>query len=56
MLFQEDGSAEIKRVYIRPEYRGRKLGEQTVSEIETILVPVAVCHRDSPATGYSTLP
>lgn len=36
LLFQADGSAEIKRVYIRPEYRGRKLGEQIVSAIETI--------------------
>ncbi|MBD8213481.1 GNAT family N-acetyltransferase [Erwinia persicina] len=35
LLFQADGSAEIKRVYIRPEYRGRKLGEQIVSAIET---------------------
>ncbi|WP_442797217.1 GNAT family N-acetyltransferase [Pantoea vagans] len=36
LLFQADGSAEIKRVYIRPEYRGRKLGEQIVSAIESI--------------------
>lgn len=36
LLFHADGSAEIKRVYIRPEYRGRKLGEQIVSAIETI--------------------
>lgn len=36
LLFQENGSAEIKRVYIRPEYRGRKLGEQIVGAIETI--------------------
>lgn len=36
LLFHEDGSAEIKRVYIRPEYRGRKLGEQIVSAIEGI--------------------
>ncbi|CQJ67154.1 GNAT family N-acetyltransferase [Yersinia intermedia] len=36
LLFQADGSAEIKRVYIRLEYRGRKLGEQIVSAIETI--------------------
>ncbi|WP_278495540.1 GNAT family N-acetyltransferase [Pantoea vagans] len=36
LLFHEDGSAEIKRVYIRPEYRGRKLGEQIVSTIEMI--------------------
>ncbi|MCX2905576.1 GNAT family N-acetyltransferase [[Curtobacterium] plantarum] len=36
LLFHENGSAEIKRVYIRPEYRGRKLGEQIVSVIETI--------------------
>lgn len=36
LLFQADSSAEIKRVYIRPEYRGRKLGELIVSAIETI--------------------
>lgn len=36
LLFHEDGSAEIKRVYIRPEYRGMKLGEQIVSAIEGI--------------------
>lgn len=36
LLFHEDGSAEIKRVYIRPEYRGRKLGEKIVSAIEGI--------------------
>ena len=36
LLFQEDGSAEIKRVYIRPEYRGRKLGEKIVRAIEMI--------------------
>lgn len=36
LLFQGEGSAEIKRVYIRPEYRGRRLGEQILSAIETI--------------------
>lgn len=36
LLLQGDGSAEIKRVYVRPEYRGRKLGEQILSAIETI--------------------
>ena len=36
LLFHEDGSAEIKRVYIRPDYRGRKLGEKIVSAIEGI--------------------
>ena len=36
LLFNEDGSAEIKRVYIRPEYRGRKLGEKIISAIEGI--------------------
>ncbi|WP_241606458.1 GNAT family N-acetyltransferase [Rosenbergiella epipactidis] len=36
LLFHEDGSAEIKRVYIRPEYRGRKLGEKIISAIEGI--------------------
>ncbi|MEQ9847373.1 GNAT family N-acetyltransferase [Pectobacterium brasiliense] len=36
LLFQENGSVEIKRVYIRPEYRSRKLGEQIVNVIKTI--------------------
>lgn len=36
LLTHENGSAEIKRVYIRPEYRGRKLGEAIVSAIEKI--------------------
>lgn len=36
LLFQEGGFAEIKRVYIRPAYRGRKLGEQIIAAIETI--------------------
>ena len=36
LLFHEDGSAEIKRVYIRPECRGKKLGERIVSAIEGI--------------------
>lgn len=36
LLLHEDGSAEIKRVYIRPEYRGKKLGEKIVTAIEGI--------------------
>ncbi|MGO2155237.1 MAG: GNAT family N-acetyltransferase [Serratia proteamaculans] len=36
LVFQGEGSAEIKRVYIRPEFRGLKLGEQIVSAIESI--------------------
>jgi len=35
LLTHENGSAEIKRVYIRPEFRGLKLGEQIVSAIES---------------------
>lgn len=37
LLFTENGSVEIKRAYIRPEYRGRKTGEQIVGAIETIV-------------------
>lgn len=36
LLFQAVGIAEIKRVYIRPEFRGQKLGEEIVSAIESI--------------------
>lgn len=38
LLFQGDGSGEVKRVYIRPEYRGRKLGERIIASIENIAI------------------
>ncbi|WP_244964695.1 GNAT family N-acetyltransferase [Pantoea stewartii] len=43
LLFQENDSAEIKRVYIRPEYRGRTLRERIVSAIETMNLEKAPC-------------
>ncbi|NTX79642.1 GNAT family N-acetyltransferase [Serratia proteamaculans] len=55
LLFQEVGSAEIKRVYIRPEFRGQKLGEQIVSAIESI-ASVNSCHILRLETGIYQQP
>jgi putative acetyltransferase len=55
LLFQEVGSAEIKRVYIRPEFRGQKLGEQIVSAIESI-ASVNSCHIFRLETGIHQQP
>lgn len=55
LLFQDEGSAEIKRVYIRPEFRGLKLGEQIVSAIESI-ASVNSCHILRLETGIHQQP
>jgi putative acetyltransferase len=55
LLFQEVDSAEIKRVYIRPEFRGQKLGEQIVSVIESIAT-VNSCHILRLETGIHQQP
>ncbi|KGD84564.1 putative acetyltransferase [Pantoea sp. PNA 14-12] len=34
LLLQDGNVGEIKRVYIRPEYRGRQLGEQILASLE----------------------
>ncbi len=34
VLLQGESAGEIKRVYIRPEYRGKKLGEHIVAYLE----------------------
>jgi putative acetyltransferase len=36
VLLSGDGVGEVKRVYIRPAYRGKKLGELIVARLETI--------------------
>jgi putative acetyltransferase len=55
LLFQAVGSAEIKRVYIRPEFRGQKLGEQIVIAIESI-ASVNSCHLMRLETGIHQQP
>ncbi|CAI0752527.1 GNAT family N-acetyltransferase [Serratia quinivorans] len=55
LLFQAVGLAEIKRVYIRPEFRGQKLGEQIVSVIESI-ASVNSCHILRLETGIHQQP
>ncbi|HEY3987272.1 GNAT family N-acetyltransferase [Cedecea sp.] len=36
ILLQDNGEAELKRIFIRPSYRGFKLGEKIVSELEAV--------------------
>ncbi len=41
IFLQGDSAAEIKRVYIRPQYRGNKIGERIVSRLEKLAVQSA---------------
>ncbi|PLR33331.1 GNAT family N-acetyltransferase [Chimaeribacter californicus] len=36
VYLQGDGAAEIKRMYIRPAYRGQQLGEKIIACLETL--------------------
>ncbi|MFV9376446.1 GNAT family N-acetyltransferase [Citrobacter portucalensis] len=55
ILFQGDGACELKRVYIRPEYRGRKLGEQIIAGLERLATENA-CHLLRLETGIHQQP
>ncbi|HHB1426521.1 TPA: GNAT family N-acetyltransferase [Serratia odorifera] len=55
LYFQDGGFAEVKRVYIRPEYRGRKLGEQIVASIESLALEHG-CHQLRLETGMRQQP
>lgn len=55
LLFQEGGFGELKRVYIRPEFRGRKLGEQIVAFLENIALE-NICHQLRLETGIHQQP
>ncbi|MEN4793322.1 GNAT family N-acetyltransferase [Pantoea agglomerans] len=55
VLFQEDGLGEMKRVYIRPEFRGRKLGERIVNALEN-LARESLCHQLRLETGIHQQP
>jgi len=55
VLFQEAGFGEIKRVYIRPEFRGRKLGELIVGSLEQ-LARENRCHQLRLETGIHQQP
>ena len=41
IFLQGDSAAEIKRVYIRPQYRGNKIGERIVSSLEQLALQSA---------------
>lgn len=55
LLLQDGGEAELKRVYIRPAYRGRGLGEQIVGTIEG-LASASGCRRLRLETGIYQQP
>ncbi|MGM7649692.1 GNAT family N-acetyltransferase [Serratia marcescens] len=55
LLIQEGGFGEVKRVYIRPEYRGRKLGEQIVASLENLAL-ANICHQLRLETGIHQQP
>lgn len=55
LLIQEGGFGEVKRVYIRPEYRGRKLGEQIIASIENLAFQ-NICHKLRLETGIHQQP
>lgn len=55
LLFQEDGAGELKRIYIRPQYRGRKLGEQIVASLEKVAIERA-CYLLRLETGIQQQP
>ncbi|MBP2197765.1 GNAT family N-acetyltransferase [Pantoea cypripedii] len=38
ILLQGDGGAELKRIYVRPTWRGHQLGEAIVQHLETVAV------------------
>jgi len=55
VLFQEAGFGEIKRVYIRPAFRGRKPGELIVGFLEQ-LARENRCHQLRLETGFHQQP
>lgn len=55
LLYQDGHVAEIKRVYIRPEYRGRKLGEQILASLEKFASENR-CHQLRLETGIYQQP
>ncbi len=50
LLFEEGGFGEVKRIYIRPEFRGRKLGEQIIAFLENLALENR-CHQLRLETG-----
>ncbi|MBP2171353.1 putative acetyltransferase [Erwinia toletana] len=55
IFLQGDGSGEIKRVYIRSEYRGQKIGEKIVGYLENLAVK-SDCHLLRLETGIYQKP
>ncbi|MFT4466253.1 MAG: GNAT family N-acetyltransferase [Sodalis sp. (in: enterobacteria)] len=55
VLLQGGGFGEIKRLYIRPAYRGRRLGEQLIARLER-LAATDLCHQLRLETGIHQQP
>ncbi|CAJ0996864.1 GNAT family N-acetyltransferase [Sodalis praecaptivus] len=55
VLLQGGGFGEIKRLYIRPAYRGRRLGEQLIARLER-LAAADLCHQLRLETGIHQQP
>ncbi|MDE8557820.1 GNAT family N-acetyltransferase [Pantoea vagans] len=55
VLFQETGFGEIKRIYICPEFRGRKPGELIIGSLEQ-LARENRCHQSRLETGIHQQP
>lgn len=55
IFLQGDNAAEIKRVYIRPQYRGNKIGEKIVTSLEQLAAESA-CHVLRLETGIHQQP
>ena len=55
IFLQGESAAEIKRVYIRPQYRGNKIGEKIVASLEKLAAESA-CHVLRLETGIHQQP
>ncbi len=55
VLLQNGGYCELKRVFIRPEYRGRRLGDRIIASLESLALE-SDCHQLRLETGIHQQP